>query len=87
MNSQDTEARRILDEARQACEKQGSGVTITLVATLADQFVIIFNVASLHDKDPAGRDLAIDEIASRLQKINGVARVCYEVLPNKKRSH
>jgi hypothetical protein len=87
VRDQDGDAKRILTEARQLCENQGSGVTITLVGTLGDQFVIIFNVASLHDKSPGDRDLAINEIASNLQKINGVARVCYEVLPDKKLSH
>jgi hypothetical protein len=87
LNTQDAEAHRILTEAQRVCEEQGSGVTITLVGTIGDQFVIIFNVASLHNKGPAERDVSINEIASKLQGINGVARVCYEVLPDMKRSH
>jgi hypothetical protein len=62
-------------------------VTVTLVGAMGDQFVVIFNVASLHESAPAERDAAIREIASRLQEIKGVARVCYEVLPDPKRAH
>jgi uncharacterized protein GlcG (DUF336 family) len=85
--SQDEEADRILTEARHICEEHGRGVVVTVVAAVGDQFVIIFNVASLQDETPAARDRAITTIASRLQKIRSVARVCYEVVPDKRHSH
>jgi len=87
MTSQDEDADLILRKAREICGQQGHGVTITLVGTIGDQFVVIFNIASLHEKEPAARDLAISEIASNLQKIKGVARVCYEVLPDPRGMH
>jgi hypothetical protein len=62
-------------------------VTITLVGAIGDQFVVIFNVVSLNDKAPAERDEAITSIASKLQQIRGVARICYEVLPDRRQSH
>lgn len=87
MNSQNAQAERILAEARKICDSRGSGVTITLVGTMGEQFVLIFNIASLADRDPASRDREIMETGKRLQEIEGVARVCYEVLPDRKRSH
>ena len=83
----DDDARRIMAEAQAICHETGTGVTITLIGTLGDQFVIMFNIASLHDKTPVQRDESINGIATRLQTIRGVARVCYEVLPNPKGSH
>jgi hypothetical protein len=87
LESQDAEAHGILEEARRLCEEQGSGVTITLVGALNDQFVIIFNVASLMEMTPADRDQTIVDIASKLRTIKSVARVCYEVMPDRRHSH
>jgi phage tail sheath gpL-like len=84
---QDADARRILAEAQAMCQRAGTGITITLIGTIGEQFVVMFSIASLHDKTPAQRDEAIADIASNLRTIRGVARVCYEVLPDPRASH
>ncbi|HZS56790.1 MAG TPA: hypothetical protein VFA65_20455 [Bryobacteraceae bacterium] len=84
---QDVDAEQILKDATAIYKRQGEGVVLTLVGAMNNQFVLIFNIESLSKKDPASRDHIINDVAKKLLLIKGVARVCYEIFPDKSGAH
>lgn len=87
MSWSEDDAQRISADARRICEERGTGVAVTLIGAIGGQFVLIFHIGSLAQADPITRDREISEIAKRLHDIQGVARVLYEVLPDRARAH